>query len=261
MTQLIESREQEGVLILTLNAPEQRNALSLEMRRELRDLLAEAAVSKACRAVVLTGAGGNFSSGGQVRSANGDGAASNAERTRSGMMILHDIVRCLAAGAKPTVAAVEGFAYGAGMSLATACDYVAVSDSARFCASFAKIGLMADAGLMWSLPQRVGPARARELMLSGRVVGAPEAQAIGLANQRVAPGESCSAAVDAALSMASLAPLALKSMKETLALGNCSLDEILAREIDVQPRLAGSVDYAEGRAAFHERRPPVFRGE
>lgn len=254
-------RQQLGEVVqLTLNAPKLRNAISPEMRKQLLDYLREASADKACRAIILTGAEGHFCSGGQLQGANGAALEPDADRTRRNIAILHDIVRVLSAGAKPTIAAVEGYAYGAGLSLATACDMLVAGAGARFCASFGRIGLMADAGLAWSLPQRVGPARAKEIMLTGRVVEADEAVAIGLANGTVPSGQALERAIAVGQAFVGIAPLAIASMKQVLADGPSGLEDVLQAEIEAQPRLAGSQDYAEGKAAFKERRPPVFRG-
>lgn len=248
------------IVVLTLNAPRTRNAISLEMRAALLDRLREAADTAAIRAIVLTGAGGNFCSGGQVQPGNGAAPAPDAQRTRGNIAVLHEIVRLLSAGPKPTVAAVEGYAYGAGLSLAAACDVLVAGDTATFCASFGRIGLMADAGLIWSLPQRVGPARAREIMLTGRVVEPAEAGAVGLANRVVAAGRALDVATEIAGSFKDMAPLAIASMKRVLACGPSGLEDVLEAESETQPALSMSEDYGEGRAAFRERRAPIFRG-
>jgi enoyl-CoA hydratase/carnithine racemase len=261
MTALVNRCVQGDVVILTMNAPQVRNAISLAMRIELLEALREAMASKDCRVVVLTGAEGHFCSGGQIQPSNGAAtAAPDPERTRQNISLLHDIVRILAVGSKPTVAAVEGYAYGAGLSLAAACDYLVASESARFCASFGKIGLMADSGLIWSLPQRVGPTRARDIMLSGRVVDAKEAGATGLANVVVPTNKVIDAALEIAETLAKMAPLALASIKTVLARGHESLEKVFSAEEELQPMLTLTQDYAEGRMAFKERRPPVFRG-
>lgn len=259
MTDCVLRHDIGEVVVLTLNAPKVRNAISLDMRERLLEALRDASASPKCRGIVLTGAEANFCAGGQLQQ---DTAASgpDPQRTRRNIAILHDIVRILSAGPKPTVAAVEGYAYGAGLSLAAACDYLVAGDSARFCASFAKVGLMADSGLIWSLPQRVGPARARDIMLTGRVVQAEEAGVTGLANTIVPAGQALDAAVKVAGAFTQMAPLALASMKAVLARGPNSLEEVLAAESDEQPMLTLSQDYAEGRAAFMERRAPAFRG-
>lgn len=254
-------RQQSGdVVQLTLNAPKLRNAISQEMRERLLEYLREACSDPACRAIILTGAEGNFCSGGQLQSGNGPAAEPDADRTRRNIGILHDIVRLLSAGAKPTIAAVEGYAYGAGLSLAAACDMLIAGQGARFCASFGKIGLMADAGVAWSLPQRVGSGRARDIMLTGRVVDTSEAVTIGLANRVTGTRQALEEAMIVGKAFAGIAPLAIASMKQVLAHGPYGLEDVLLAETREQPLLAGSQDYAEGKAAFKERRPPIFRG-
>ncbi len=230
------------------------------MRQQLVLHLKDASEDPDCRAIILTGHGGNFCSGGQLQTNNGSAPGPNAARTRRNIEVLHDIVRLLSAGGKPTLAAVEGYAYGAGLSLASACDIVIAGEEARFCASFARVGLMADAGLIWSLPQRVGAARAREIMLSGRIVDAREAAAIALVNSVVPTGGALDATRAAAKAFKSVAPLAISEMKRILALGPNSLEAVLELEAEAQPKLTLTEDYSEGKRAFQERRAPVFRG-
>ncbi|RYY25842.1 MAG: enoyl-CoA hydratase/isomerase family protein [Sphingomonadales bacterium] len=261
MSDFVLRQEHGDIVVFTLNAPQTRNAISLEMREQLLGYLKEATNSPTIRAIVLTGAEGNFCSGGALQPINGQAALKpDAQRTRRNIAMLQDIVRILSAGPKPTIAAVEGYAYGAGLSLAAACDVLVAGDTARFCASFGKIGLMADAGLIWSLPQRVGPAKAREIMLTGRVVDAAQAGEIGLANHVVPAGGALEEAKAIANGFANIAPLAIASMKRVLARGPNSLEDVLHAESDAQPVLTLSQDYVEGRAAFKERRAPVFRG-
>lgn len=154
------------LLVVTLNAPHVRNAISPEMRTLLLECLRKANEDVSCRAIVLAGAEGNFCSGGRLGGDGKDVPKPDVERTRRNIAVLQDIVRLLGGGAKPTIAAVEGYAYGAGLSLAAACDIVIASESARFCASFGKVGLMGDAGLLWTLPRRVGESRSREMLLT-----------------------------------------------------------------------------------------------
>jgi enoyl-CoA hydratase/carnithine racemase len=246
----------DGAVVLTLHAPAFRNACSVEMREALLTHLQDASTDPACRFIVLTGAEGNFCSGGRLPV----DATPNPEQTRRNVAVLQEIARVLHRGPKPSVAAVEGFAFGAGFSLAVACDYVVAGDGVRFSASFGKVGLMADAGLAWTLPQRVGAARARDLLLTGREVRAEEAMTISLVDQLVPAGEARRAAIEAGGRYAKVAPLALAATKRVLGDGNSSLDAVLAAEAEEQPRLTLSQDYAEGKAAFREKRAPVFRG-
>jgi 2-(1,2-epoxy-1,2-dihydrophenyl)acetyl-CoA isomerase len=260
MSNLVELDRDGAIAIVTLNAPDRRNAVSLEGRRLLLRRLQDCANDSSCRSVVLIGAGGHFCSGGEVKSAEGPDSGPDPLRTRQNVGVLHDVVRLLAAGPKPTIAAVSGSAYGAGLSLATACDHVVATPSARFCASFGKIGLMADAGLMWSLPNRIGMAAARNMLLTGRAVPADEALRLGLVDEAAEEGELLSRAVRVAQSFSELAPLSVAAMRHILANERGSLESVIAAEAAMQPMLTLTQDYVEGRAAFKERRPPQFRG-
>jgi 2-(1,2-epoxy-1,2-dihydrophenyl)acetyl-CoA isomerase len=259
MGNLVERERSGDTAVLTLNAPERRNALSVELRQDLLTQLRDCTGDADVRAIVLTGAGGQFCSGGEVKPVDGSHAP-DPDRTRHNISILHDIVRLVAGGPKPVVAAVEGAAYGAGMSLAAACDHVVVSSSARFCAAFGKVGLLPDTGILWSLPNRVGVTAARNLLFTARVVDGAEAVRLGLADEAVEAGEALTAALRAAHDLSRLAPLSVAAMKDILVRGSASLESVIAAEADTQPRLTLTQDYVEGRAAFKERRAPKFRG-
>lgn len=242
--------------VLTLNAPSVRNACSVEMREQLLELVHEASADQSCRVIIITGAGGNFSTGGRLST----DLTPNPERTRRNVAVFHEIVRVLHAGPKPTIAAVEGFAYGAGLSIAAACDHVVAGSGARFSASFVKVGLMADAGLAWTLPARVGAGRAREMLLTGREVRAEEALTIGLVEKVAEAGNALDTALALAQSYLRVAPLAVAATKRVLGGGHSCLDSVLQAESCEQPQLTLSQDYAEGRTAFREKRAPVFAG-
>lgn len=243
------------VRTLTLNRPERRNALDLDDRRDLLAALTEAEGDDGCRAVVLTGAGGVFSAGGDIRSMSQD---PDAARVR--LAVISDIARALIRCATPVIAAVEGGAFGLGLSLAAACDHVVAADNARFVASFAKIGLVADGGLFWTLAQRVGPGRARELILFATEIDAPEAQRIGLVSEIVPRAAVLDRARERAAQLAAAAPGMVAGTKRIFAQEKQDLDSILAAETEVQVALLGGDDFAEGRAAFLERRTPNFGG-
>ena len=177
----------DGVATITLNRPEARNALDLVMRRELLSVLDELDADAACRVVVLTGAGGHFSAGGDVKTmaARRHTAAEGRARVES----LNRFVVRLFEFPKPTIAMVDGFAVGAGCNIALGCDILIASDRARFGEVFARIGLVPDGGGTWLLPRLVGLAKAKELVFSADIIDAAEALRIGLVNRVVPAAE------------------------------------------------------------------------
>ncbi|UCE31766.1 MAG: enoyl-CoA hydratase/isomerase family protein, partial [Burkholderiales bacterium] len=176
-----------GVATLTLERPRQRNAIDLAMRAELREAVARLRSDAEIRAVVLTGAQGNFCAGGDIRSMQQ--RAPSVEQARRRMRDSIDWAASLLTLDKPVVAAVDGAAYGAGFSLARAADFIVATPAARFCASFGRMGLIPDFGCHYTLPRRIGMARARELIYSAREVLADEALALGIV-YRLVPAET-----------------------------------------------------------------------
>lgn len=256
MSDLVVVERRGAVVVLTLNQPERRNALSGEVRDRLIDILEDLAGDADCRAVVLAGEGPAFCAGGDIKTMKtGDPAYS---RNRLGT--LHRLVRLLAAGPKPVVAAVEGAAVGGGLSLALACDFVVAGRDARFAAVFGQVGLMADLGLLWSLPQRVGLGRARRMLMLGAPVGGAEAVEIGLADELSDAGGALEAACALAARLAEAAPMALAMTKAALARAPARLQDVFDLEIDGQALLMQTADHAEARTAFQEKRKPTFRG-
>lgn len=248
--------DRDGARVLTLNRPDARNAIDIPMRERLLAELRRAADDPAVRAIVLTGAGGTFSAGGDVRSM--EGADPDAVRAR--LAPVHQAVRLIATCGTPVIAAVEGAAAGLGVSLAAVCDHVVAAEDARFVAAFGRVGLVADGGLLWTLPQRVGMGRAKEMLVFGRTVPAPRAYEIGLADSLAPSGTALGAALDLAAEAAALAPLSVAAAKRLLARADHSLKRLLESEREEQAALFGTADFAEGRAAFAERRPPRFEG-
>ena len=241
---------------ITLNDPARRNPLSIPLREALHDALAEAMADDCVRAVVLTGAGGTFSSGGDVGAMTGLAPLAGRERLRR----LHRVIRLLIEGEKPVIAAVEGHAIGAGLSLAAACDIVVAASDVRWSGAFARVGLMPDMGSFWTLPQRMGLGRARRAMMLAEGFDTATAEAWGLVEEIVPPGEALERAETMASQVARQSPGALALTKAWLARGPLPLDAMLTAEADAQALLFGTADFAEGRAAFTEKRPPRFEG-
>jgi enoyl-CoA hydratase/carnithine racemase len=250
---LLETRD-GAIAVLTLNNPGRRNALSLALREALVAALERLEGDPDVRAIVLTGADGNFSSGGDISGMNATDLAAGRERFR----LAHRLVRLMIKGAKPLIAAVEGWAAGAGVGMALCCDTIVVSAEARFVLSFGKVGLVPDFGLLHTLPQRIGQGRARQMMLYGEPVGAAAALEMGLVDQMVPPGTALAAALDRARMFTTTAPLPVGLTKQYLATG---LDAALDWERDTQSALFLTADHAEGKAAFLGKRAAVFSGK
>ncbi|MBY8975901.1 enoyl-CoA hydratase/isomerase family protein [Rhodobacteraceae bacterium NNCM2] len=252
MTITTESRD-GGLLIITLNEPERRNPLGHPVRQALVRALSEAEADDAVRAVVLTGAGGHFSVGGDIR----DQAERSIAVQRERFATVKDMVGRMVRFSKPLVGAVEGWAAGGGFALAMACPTIVASREARFIASFTKIGLIPDMGLLATLPARIGPAKARRLILTNPKIEATDGLAMGLVDELSEPGEAVDVASALALQDAEGAPLPRQFVTDWFAR---DLDAALDYELAIQPILLNSADAAEGRAAFFEKRPAQFKG-
>ncbi len=254
MPELVRVADLAGVRTLTLDDPRRRNALSAALRRELRDAVVDAMADDEVRVIVLAGAGGFFCSGGDISAMLDD-----EQPTVHRLQVLADLVEAVVAGPLPVVAAVEGGAYGAGLSMAAACDHVVAARDARLCASFGAVGLAGDGGIFWSLPQRVGSGRAREMLLFGNVVGAERAEDIGLVDHVVDPGTALEIAQGRAAALAARSRPALSTVKSAFVGTGESLHGALARESRGQRSLFDGPDLREGVAAFQEKRTPTFR--
>jgi 2-(1,2-epoxy-1,2-dihydrophenyl)acetyl-CoA isomerase len=250
-------RTQEGaVAVLTVNNVKRRNAFSPEIRAELVGHLNDIETDDGTRAMVITGAGGTFSAGGDLSTMQDMTAFEGRNRIRAG----RQTVETMARGEKPIIAAVEGFAFGAGLSLALLADWIVAADDAKFCASFGKVGLMGDMGLFWTLPQRVKAGKAKRMLMLADVVGADEALEIGLVEAVAPKGQALQAALKKAQAFAEAAPLPNRLTREALAHFPAGLDDMLAYESQGQGILFTSADATEGLNAFFEKRKPVFQG-
>ncbi len=253
---LVQVHQDGPVTRLVLNQPARRNALSIPLRAGLVAGLEAAMSDTGCRVVVLSGAGGTFCAGGDITGMAGITGVAGRQR----MALVHRLVRLVVQSEKPVIAAVEGHAIGAGLSLAALCDIVVASGTAKFTCSFNRIGLVPDLGATWALPLRMGLGRAKFAIMTGRTLDAAEAERWGLAEMVVAAGEAETAALALARELAAKAPLSNGFAKALLARMPRDLDEMLRAEADAQAILYGSRDLAEGRAAFGEKREPSFEG-
>ena len=248
-----------STLILTLVNPERRNAFTPAMRRCATTLIEEGFVNEAVRAIILRGEGNHFCSGADLSTVGGGEATSPLQLTER-MRDSQRLVRAIALGPKPVIAAVEGSAFGGGLSLAAACDLIVAAEDAKFGIAFAGLGLMADLGLLFSLQQRVGRQVARRMIYFSEKVSGIEAADIGLVDKLAKPGAALQTARELAASLEGAAPLALATTKRALSGSLESIDDALRLELDIQPGLAASSDFKEGLTAFKEKRRPRFSG-
>lgn len=245
-----------GVLTVTLNRPERKNAVNTELWKGLLEVFRDAAHSEEDRVVVVTGAGGEFCAGADLGVPE---AGSSHPLVR--MRMIHDVALALHRLPQPTIAKVDGVAVGAGCNLALGCDLVVASERARFSEIFAKRGLSLDFGGSWLLPRRIGLHRAKELAFFGDIIDAAEAERIGLVNRVVPVGELDDFVGGWASRLAAGPPLALAVSKALLDdSAEMSLPEALDREGAAQAMNSMSEDGREALGAFLERREPNFRG-
>lgn len=250
-----------AVLTVTINRPEVMNAMTSEMFVDFGRICRAANEDDTLRAVVITGAGGNFCSGadvsGQAARVSGDTPVvplRNMRRIKEAALALHDVQH-------PVVAKVRGVAVGAGLNIALGCDLVYASEDARFSEIFARRGLSLDFGGSWLLPRRVGLHRAKELALLAEVIDAAEADRIGLVNRVVPEADLDDVVDDVVERLAAGPPLALSMSKALLNQGvDTSLGQALEAEGLAQSVNFSTSDIREAGLAWIEKRKAVFRG-
>jgi 2-(1,2-epoxy-1,2-dihydrophenyl)acetyl-CoA isomerase len=260
--QQVSVRRDGAVAWFTMSRPDKLNALTATMSSELEAAFTEARADPDVRCMVLTGEGRGFCAGQDLtefRDSYAKGQRPDIEQHLA--ETYHRLIPAMVETPKPVIAAVNGVAAGAGLSLALACDIRVASDAARFTQAFVKIGLVPDSGGTFLLPRVVGYAKALELSMTGDMVDATEAHRIGLVN-RVLPADAFADGVtDLARRLASLPTTAIAETKVlTLDALNLDLAEALAREAKAQARMGQTEDHLEGVMAFAEKRDPSFKG-
>ncbi len=243
------------VRTITLNRPAVRNAIDIPLRLDLAAAIADADSDTGVRAIVLTGAGPMFCSGGDIATMQQTTEDAAVERVQ----LAQQVIREIWATPKPVVAAVEGGAIGAGTALAAACDLVIAARDARFATTFLNVGLAGDMGVNASLPARIGVGRTRQMLMTARSITATQALEWGLVDAIAEPGNALAQAETEAATLAARPAAALGAIKQMLASApHLHPLDVLDREAACQATLFGTDDFAEGTAAFREKRPARF---
>jgi enoyl-CoA hydratase/carnithine racemase len=246
---------QDGIVTVTLNRPERLNAITSSMWLELRDIFDEVAKSDEDRVLVVTGAGGAFSSGADLV------AQERGAHPLGHMRTVGDAALALHRLPKPTIARIDGVAAGAGLNLALGCDLIVASDRSRLSEIFAKRSLTVDFGGSWLLPRLVGLHKAKELVLLADMRTAAEAAQAGLVNRVVPVDDLDKVVAEWAAQLAAGPPLALSMSKQLLnASLSMSMEQAVEAEAQAQSVNLASEDTREAMAAFLEKRPPRFSG-
>ena len=253
-------RHDAGVVLLTLALPDKRNAMTAELTAEWAQAVASLTGDRSVRCVVVTGAGKAFCAGGDVSWLAAEPDASPAD-LRDRMLPFYTTWLSLRSLDVPSIAAVNGAAVGAGGALALSCDIRYAGAAAKFTVPFAQLGMAAGMATTWLLPEVVGLAAARELLLTGRVVDAQEMLRLGLVSAVYDDGVLVEKALEHAAQVASGAPVAQRFHKIALADGgHASFEDALRWEALAQPVTLATADLQEGLRARADKRPPVFTG-
>ena len=258
--------DDEGVAVITMDRPERRNAMTGDMMDGLALALREVEVASDVRCVVLTGAGGAFCAGGDVKGfAEGDGAGGGAPSWDVGVheqrLSHRNTAGALFKMPKPTMAVLPGPAAGAGLSLALACDLRVAVDTAILTTAFARVGLAGDYGGTWFLTQLLGPAKAKELYFLPERMTMDTALELGVVNRVAASDDFESTWTDMAKRLAAGPPIAYRYMKENINRSTTAdLDTILDLESTHHRHTGTTKDHKEASQAFVEKRDPVFKG-
>ncbi len=260
------SRPRDGVALVTLNRPDRLNAMDAELVAGIHRALLDLRADRSCRVIVLTGAGRGFCAGLDLAGGATPPEAAGLARVQAGMATqqsIADLVPAMRRQPQPIVAAVNGPASGGGFALVLGSDVRIGAESSRYNAAFIKVGLSAcDIGVSWLLPRLVGAARAHELLLTGRLIDAAEAERIGLLVRVVPDDEVVDAALDEAELICANSPFGVAMTKEVmwsqLEVGSLGAGIDLENRTQVLASFTG--DLEEAMAAFLEKRPPDWTG-
>ena len=248
--------QDNGVAVVRIHRPDVKNALNAQVREALAEHFRDVAKRRDVRAIVLTGGEQFFVAGADIKEFANAGAIDMYRRHTE--YLWEAISRC----PKPVIAAVNGFALGGGCELAMHCDLIVAGESARFAQPEVKLGLMPGAGGTQRLIRAVGKFQAMRIALTGCMVTAPEALAMGMLSEMVADDQTLPRALELAAQIAALPPLAVEQIKEVMLAGaDLPLESALVLERKAFQLLFDSKDQKEGAAAFFEKRAPHYRGE
>ncbi|AKG05358.1 enoyl-CoA hydratase [Salimicrobium jeotgali] len=247
----------EGVLYLTMNRPDSLNAFSPTMMQGLKGALGKAQNDADVRTVVLSGAGRAFSAGGDVKTMGDNAPLDIYDHIGE----LNELILTMKDLDKPIVAAVHGFAAGAGFNLALACDIILAAEDTNFILSFSKVGLVSDGGGHYFLSKLIGPYRTKELLFSAEPVSVTKAQELGIVNHVYRQEEMQQKVHEFAVKLASGPAVAYGFMKKIVDQAlDADLATILERERTTQATMVSTEDHKEGVQAFKEKRTPKFKG-
>lgn len=255
---LIEVKNKVGYV--TFNRPEKLNALSAELIAGATAFMRETFADPDIGAIVFTGEGRAFCAGGDVSTFSGD-RVPTLEETIDVLRRSQELVALIYRHPRPTIAAVNGFAVGAGLGIALSCDLRIASDKAKLGTAYANVGFGGDWGTTWGLTRLAGPAKAKELFFLPEAIKAEEAKAIGLVNRVVPHDELMEHVTELAERIAHGPLVSYRYMKENVNLAvDCDFREMLDREAMTHMRCGQTEDFKEGVAAFMEKRKPQFKG-